>query len=1022
MKKVLLLICAVFLFWSGAWSLSLMHSWKWNPSASKITDLAKAPMLLTGANLMYNQSTNSGGISFQEDFLSVTENAGSVAVTLLIENPSASKVDLVLKEAPFSNTDATDITYTSSTITLAGNTSTTQTITIPINDDAVAETDEYFVLSLENLSGVTLTGKQYLTVYIKDNDRVAPVPTQEIKLNYVNSFKPAATGSTEIVVHDPVSQRLFMTSAIEGRLDIADFSNPAAITLVKSINMAPFGGITSVAVRNGVVAVASPAPVEQDNGSVVFFNTDGEFQKQVTVGALPDMITFSPDGTKILTANEGQPNDAYTIDPEGSISVIDISGGLTLVDQSKVSTISFAGFNAQETALIASGVRKLKSTSTLAQDFEPEYVTVSADSKKAWATLQENNAIAEINLETNTVTDIWALGTKDFNVFGNGFDASDEISEIHIANYPVKSYYIPDAVASFTVNNKTYLVTANEGDEKEYAGLEERTTVGAVNLDAAIFPNAAVLQEDYNLGRLRITNLAGDTDNDGDYDEFFMVGARSFSIWDAETKTQVYDSGSEFERYTANHPDFSAIFNADNEDNERKSRSRAKGPEPEGVTVATINGATYAFVTLERIGGVMVYNITDPANARLVDYKNNRDLTTYGGDQGPEGIIYVSKEASPTGKPYIVIANEVSGNISIFEIEDRTQTITFDALPNKTVGDAPFTLNATASSGLPVSFTVVSGPATISGNTITLTGPGTIVISATQAGDDNYAAATPVQQSFEVTGTTASCTASGFITREQYNAANALSTPVVSSLTSFEVNNQGDFFAARILGYICPPQTGNYTFWISGDDATRLTLSTDANPANAQLIAYSFNPTNFREYNKYPSQKSVPIYLEAGKKYYIEAQHAEFWGGDHVTVAWQLPDGTFEGPIPGSRLSPYVSDEEGDAALAASTQALKMQMREMNQSENTPAPKGLAVYPNPFSDKTTIDYVAAEEGEVKLELLNTTGELVRTLYQGQAKAGLQQYELDGRGLAAGVYVCRVTLNNKTEHKRILLMR
>ena len=282
----------------------------------------------------------------------------------------------------------------------------------------------------------------------------------------------------------------------------------------------------------------------------------------------------------------------------------------------------------------------------------------------------------------------------------------------------------------------------------------------------------------------------------------------------------------------------------------------------------------------------------------------------------------------------------------------------------------------------------------------------------------------PAVTRFELKGPlTENCTASGFITREQYNASNALGTPVVSTLTSFEANNKGDYFAARILGYICPPQTGNYTFWISGDDATRLNLSTDANPANAQLIAYSLSRTNFREYNKYASQKSASIYLEAGKKYYIEAQHAEFWAGDHVTVAWQLLNGTFEGPIPGSRLSPYVSDGQGDVVLAASTQALRMQMQGMNQAESLATPKELTVYPNPFSDKTTIEFVPAEAGELQLEVYNTTGELVRTLYKGQVQAGkLQQYVFDGSGLAAGVYVCRVTYQGKTEHKRIMLLK
>ncbi|MXV16347.1 choice-of-anchor I family protein [Hufsiella ginkgonis] len=686
-------------------------------------------------------------VGFQDKFLSVKEDAGSVQVKLLLENPAAASVKLVLKPAPFSNTSAGDVTFTTQTLTFTGSSTGVQTINIPVVNDALAETDEYFVLSLEDLSGLSLSGKQYLTVYIRDDDRQAPQATGEIKLNYVSSFKPNTTAgsTTEIVVHDAASQRLFMTSAIQDRLDIADFSNPAAITLVRSIDMAPYGGITSVAVKNGVVAVASPAPNEQDNGSVVFFNINGDFQKKVTVGALPDMITFSPDGKKIMTANEGQPNDAYTVDPEGSISVIDISGGLGSVDQSKVTTLSFAPFNAQEAALRAAGVRKTKSTSTLAQDFEPEYITISPDSKKAWVTIQENNAIGEINLETNTITAVWPLGRKDFNTGTFGFDASDNSGVIHISSYPVKSFFMPDGIANFSVNGKTYLVSANEGDEKEYGGLNERTTVGAAALDPTVFPNAAVLKEEHNLGRLRITNLNGDTDGDGDFDELVMNGARSFSIWDADTKTLVYDSKDEFELFISRHPEL-AIFNADNEGNAIKSRSRAKGPEAEGVTVAAINGATYAFVTLERVGGVMVYNITDPANAKLVDYKNNRSLTTLAGDLGPEGVIYIRKEDSPDGKAYIAIANEISGNVSVFSIIEQDQAVTFAALPAKTFGDAVFTPVATSAAGTIPTYTSANpAVAVIENGAIRITGAGTAEITASFPAGGGYRATTATQ-------------------------------------------------------------------------------------------------------------------------------------------------------------------------------------------------------------------------------------------------------------------------------------
>ena len=317
--------------------------------------------------------------------------------------------------------------------------------------------------------------------------------------------------------------------------------------------MNTYGGVTSVAVKNGVVAVASPNADETLNGSVVFFDTNGTFLKQVTVGALPDMITFSPDGTKVMTANEGQPNANYSIDPEGSVSIINIAGGIPNLNQSNVTTLLFTAYNAQETALIASGVRKLKLTSTLSQDFEPEYITISADSQKAWVTLQENNAIVEINLTTSTISDIWALGAKDVSIPGNGMDISDNNGQVLIANWPIKAFYMPDAVANYTVGGTTYLVTANEGDEKEYTGFVERTTVGASTyiLDAALYPHAAVLKQSYNMGRFRVSNLSGNTDADTDFEVISAVGSRSFSIFNATTKQIVFDSGDDFEKYTA---------------------------------------------------------------------------------------------------------------------------------------------------------------------------------------------------------------------------------------------------------------------------------------------------------------------------------------------------------------------------------------------------------------------------------------------------------------------------------------
>ena len=616
-------------------------------------------------------TTGNATASLASNFITVNENAGSVALTLNLSNPQTGSVDMVVKTAPFSTANAADFTLTTQTLNFNSSSALTQTLNIPIVDDTLEEQQaEYFVVSLENPVGLTLTGNTMATIYIIDNDRLAPVASEEIELNYIGSFDPSGSNSStcEIVVHDAASQRLFTTSAVAGFLDIINFADPTAPSVVNSINMNVYGGVTSVAVKNGVVAVASPNADETLNGSVVFFDTNGTFLNQVTVGALPDMITFSPDGTKVLTANEGQPNTAYTIDPEGSVSIIDISGGIASLSQANVTTLLFTAFNAQETALIASGVRKLKATSTLSQDFEPEYITISSDSQKAWVTLQENNAVAEINLSNTTITGVWALGTKDISIPGNGFDISDNNGQVLIANWPINAYYIPDAIANYTVGGNTYLVTANEGDEKEYDGLNERTTVGAAGyvLDPAVFPNAAVLKQSYNMGRYRVTNLNGNTDADSEFEAIHAVGSRSFSIFNANTQQLVYDSGDDFERYTAaNYP---TLFNADHENNTPKGRSRAKGPEAEGVTLATISGQTFAFISLERIGGVMVYNVTDPNNPTFTDYKNSRSTSAYSGDHGPEGITYVAPENSPTGLPYILVANEISGTITIFEV------------------------------------------------------------------------------------------------------------------------------------------------------------------------------------------------------------------------------------------------------------------------------------------------------------------------------------------------------------------
>ncbi len=918
----------------------------------------------------------------------------------------------------------------------------------------------------------------------------------------VASTPPAPdTSPAEIVAYDPETQRLFVVNAVAAKIDVFIISDPTKPKLFKTIDVKPYGNVAnSVAVRNGYVAVAVEGFNKTDSGSVVFFRTGNlKAEARVTVGALPDMVTFSPDGRYVITANEGEPSLDYSIDPEGSVSIIDISGGIKNLTQSNVRSARFNTFDKQ--ALLDAGIRVFGPGASVAQDLEPEYVAVSADSKKAYVALQENNAIATVDLATATVTELLPLGYKDHShieahatlhnfdsaqlgpigttaggqqlnlggfsglffegidpvtgeyrfitntdrgpnaeptgvlrpfllpqfqprlvrftmnaatgainitqqillqaapgvsltglpntaiaggngnspyndevpvdLFGNvlpldalgadlegiavdpangsfwmtdeyrpaiyhfnsagvlidrfvpigtaaaagqpagtfgkevlpavlanrrqnrgfegvvldggkvygfvqspvrnpatlsnaaltamknvrivefdpatektrqflyimdnadlgagtntradkigdatsfgngeflvierdddkiggddpsliekkvyrfnltgatdisskdgligttgktvdqltiqelvankinpvakilhvdlnaagynqvekvegltiidpwtiavindndfgvaqiavdqmtgtftrlytaepeqlgiirlrtqGLDASDADNKINIRQWPVRGLYMPDSVASIRVNGQDYLLTANEGDAREYTGnpaapFVEAARIRDLDLDPVAFPNAAVLKANGNLGKLNVTKTLGIDSVSGKYSALYSFGARSFSIW-STNGTQVYDSGDDFEWITAGAP--GVVFNASNSNNTFDNRSDDKGPEPEALTTGVINGRTYAFIGLERVGGIMVYDITDPTAPAFVEYVNNRDFTQpttdlAAGDLGPEGIIFVPGSDSPTGTPLIVTANEISGTTTIYQIK-----------------------------------------------------------------------------------------------------------------------------------------------------------------------------------------------------------------------------------------------------------------------------------------------------------------------------------------------------------------
>ena len=478
-------------------------------------------------------------------------------------------------------------------------------------------------------------------------------------------------GAAEIVAHDPQTQRLFVVNGANSAIDVLDVTDPSNPTLLFSIDIEAYGDqANSVDVCNGLVAAAVQADIKTDNGTVEFFDANGAHLKSVPAGALPDMLTFTPNCDRVLAANEGEPNSynqVDSVDPEGSVTIVDLRGGIAGATSN---TIGFGGLS------LDPGVRIFGPNATAAQDLEPEYIAVDHNSKTAWVTLQENNAIAILDIASGTFTDVVPLGLKNHSLAANKLDPSDRdgpggTAAINIGNWPVFGMYQPDSIASLKYRNDTFLITANEGDAREYTGFVEEIRVGSASylLDAMIFPNAASLKTNAQLGRLNVSQASGNTDGGADYEQIHVFGARSFSIWTSAGE-QVYDSGDDIEQLTASL--YPSNFNAGNTSNALDDRSDNKGPEPEAVTVGKAYGRTYAFVGLERIGGVLVYDVSDPYDVRFVQYINNRNFnaavdTPAAGDLGPEGAHFISEGDSPTGIPLLAVANEVSGTTTIYE-------------------------------------------------------------------------------------------------------------------------------------------------------------------------------------------------------------------------------------------------------------------------------------------------------------------------------------------------------------------
>ncbi|TJZ76255.1 choice-of-anchor I family protein [Chitiniphilus eburneus] len=563
----------------------------------------------------------------------------------------------------------------------------------------------------------------------------APTPVPEvtpdsISLELLGRFSTGvfAQSAAEIPAFDPASKRGFIVNAKKGVIDVLDLTDPAQPVHIGELSaQAILAGaeINSVSLHDGIVAVAIQAPDKTAPGYAAFYRAaDLAPLSHVQIGALPDMITFTPDGKTVLVANEAEPSPDYQIDPPGSISVIDVRD----IAHPVVRTADFTAWDGKEAELRAKGVRIYGPNAKASQDLEPEYIAVSADSTTAWVTLQENNALAKVDIAQAKVIDILPLGFKDHGLAGNGLDVSDADGKIDIRTWPgLRGLYLPDAIAAYAVDGKTYLVTANEGDSRAWFSDETAYFAGDASkgfveefrvkhlvhkdgfdrrknddlppqlralavggtLNPAIFgycgataTNPGNCTKDEQLGRLNVTWTMGyQTNADGTpklngagklvYDALYSFGGRSISIWD-ENGVQVWDSGDQLETKLAElNPTF---FNSDHEKAAFDDRSDNKGPEPEGVTLGRIGTKTFAFIGLERVGGVMIYDITNPKAPFYVSYLNTRDFTAAdpatpaAGDLGPEGLIFVPASKSPNGKPMLIVGNEVSGTTAIYQV------------------------------------------------------------------------------------------------------------------------------------------------------------------------------------------------------------------------------------------------------------------------------------------------------------------------------------------------------------------
>ncbi len=649
------------------------------------------------------------------DKITVTKNGGSISPLNLYKIDSKNYI-LTLPEAAVNGDVYTlsiasfeGYTFSGTTVTnnVAADTSVTLTsemisaipdqtftgapvtpyITVTCNSANLVKDKDYSVAYANNTmvgatATVIVTGLgDYSGTAIKNFSIVSSLPsTYGTKLTSLGSYSVGKQngdgGVAEIVKYNKDNKKMYVVSGELQALDIVPLAQITAgqtntyayqrridIGAMGTAKGFSAGDITSVDVNTRLKVVAiSVQHIDYDKqGYIVFLDYDGNYIKHFTAGIQPDMIGFSPDQNYVMTANEGEPRNGYDtaegdIDPAGSVTIIDLSAvdthdKLKALASDKISTVGFEAFDTQRAELLNYNVL-LKTNTAPSVDLEPEYIAYSSDSTKAYVTLQEANAIGTFDMASKTFTSVKGLGFKDYNQAYNRLDLNNNGS-VYIRNEDVQGVYMPDGLAAVTIGGIQYVITPNEGDAREWDEYED------------------IASKTINGSNKKVEYLLNSEFDGLNSNKTYILGARSFSIWNAADMSLVYDSGADFEVITAQA--FAAIFNATHKNNDIEGRSNKKGPEPEDVKTLAIGSKTYAFIGLERIGGVMMYDISDPAAPVFVDYFNNRNPSVNSltaGDLGAEGLCTIAAADSPTGYPMLLVANEVSGTVSVIQINE----------------------------------------------------------------------------------------------------------------------------------------------------------------------------------------------------------------------------------------------------------------------------------------------------------------------------------------------------------------